>query len=199
MTIVIRYALSAFMVLTALFMTVPAQASIHQTKAHYAEWVKEEARQPINDATAKSIVDAAHEYGKQYGFDPLFLLSIMKVESNFRPKVKNKYGAHGLMQVVPRFHKDKIKGRNILAIKTNVQVGTKILRDCFDRHKQKFAAAISCYNGGASAKYVKKVRIAYKDARRVDVAMRFSKELPIPEFRVLVDGQLPKDVMVASL
>ncbi len=38
---------------------------------------------------------------KRFGFDPLLVLSVIEVESHFRPKVKSPKGALGLMQVQP--------------------------------------------------------------------------------------------------
>ena len=44
------------------------------------------------------------QYSQQYNVDPLFITSIIKVESNFNPDAKSKKGAIGLMQAIKRFN-----------------------------------------------------------------------------------------------
>lgn len=172
----------------AMFFTTGAFASTSHSNHHHALWVKKNATKPITMETARNIVDTTVNIADQYGFDPIMLLAIMKVESGFRPKVKNTYGAMGLMQVVPRFHKDKIGKANILNIKTNIKVGAQVLSDCFDRNNLFLERAVQCYNGGASAKYIKKLRVAYASIARHDVKMRFAKELPVYQTAKLTTG-----------
>ena len=41
------------------------------------------------------------QYSQQCNVDPLFITSIIKVESNFNPDARSKKGAIGLMQIMP--------------------------------------------------------------------------------------------------
>ncbi|HXE37390.1 MAG TPA: transglycosylase SLT domain-containing protein, partial [Azonexus sp.] len=59
------------------------------------------------------------------------------VESGFNPFSQSVFGAQGLMQVVPRFHKDKLPEEAdqaaFLDPVTNVQIGAKVLKESIRR------------------------------------------------------------------
>jgi soluble lytic murein transglycosylase-like protein len=82
-------------------------------------------------------VSEAYVAGSATGVDPLLILAVMAVESRFHPFAESDFGAKGLMQVVPRFHLDKLAahgGENaVLHPGTNILVGAQILRDYIRR------------------------------------------------------------------
>ena len=88
------------------------------------------------DAT-EQLVGAAHEAGGRLGMDPLLILSVMAVESRFNPIAESVMGAKGLMQVIPKFHQDKLEehgGRDsVFDPMTNIMVGSRILKDAMRR------------------------------------------------------------------
>src|SRR5476649_784686 len=88
------------------------------------------------DAT-EQLVGAAHEAGSQLGMDPLLILAVMAVESRFNPIAESVMGAKGLMQVMPKIHKDKLEEHGgqdaVLDPMTNIIVGTRILKDAIRR------------------------------------------------------------------
>lgn len=88
------------------------------------------------DATAQ-LVGAAHDAGKRLGIDPLLILAVMAVESRFNPIAESVMGAKGLMQVIPKFHQDKLEEHggeeSVLDPMTNILVGTRILKDAMRR------------------------------------------------------------------
>lgn len=43
----------------------------------------------------------AVKYGKQYNIDPLWILAMVKTESNFNPRARSSHEAIGLMQILP--------------------------------------------------------------------------------------------------
>jgi len=91
--------------------------------------VSTEALQPIF-ATAEAA-------GRELRIDPLLIIAVIGVESGFNPFSQSVFGAQGLMQVVPRFHKDKLPEEADLADfldpVTNVQIGAKVLKESIRR------------------------------------------------------------------
>lgn len=115
-------------------------------------------RQPLNEVAR--IVDAAFETGTRLGLPPGLLLAIVAQESSFRATARSNYGAVGLMQVVPKFHQDKIRrlaphSEGLLHPEANVEVGARVLREYWLRTGD-LAAALRRYSGGAT-RYAQKV------------------------------------------
>jgi len=69
---------------------------------------------------------------KEVNIDPVLLLAVISVESNFNPNTKSHAGAEGLMQVMTSVHKDKyaLYGGATEAVKpeVNIRVGAYILK-----------------------------------------------------------------------
>jgi len=69
---------------------------------------------------------------KEVNIDPVLLLAVISVESNFNPNTKSHAGAEGLMQVMTSVHKDKyaLFGGTSEAVKpeVNIRVGAYILK-----------------------------------------------------------------------
>lgn len=115
--------------------------------------VSVEAVQPIF-ATAQSV-------GKELHIDPLLIIAVIGVESGFNPFSQSVVGAQGLMQVVPRYHKDKLPedSSSFLDPVTNVQVGARVLKESIRRQGgleeglQQFGGAID----DAGRRYATKV------------------------------------------
>jgi len=91
--------------------------------------VSTEALQPIF-ATAQVV-------GRDLHLDPLLIIAVIGVESGFNPFSQSVFGAQGLMQVVPRFHMDKLPEEadrsDFLDPVVNVQVGAKVLKESISR------------------------------------------------------------------
>lgn len=91
--------------------------------------VSTDALQPIF-ATAQAI-------GRDLHLDPLLIIAVIGVESGFNPFSQSGFGAQGLMQVVPRFHMDKLPEEadraGFLDPVTNVQVGARVLHESIRR------------------------------------------------------------------
>ncbi|HEX9195070.1 MAG TPA: transglycosylase SLT domain-containing protein [Azonexus sp.] len=91
--------------------------------------VSTEALEPIF-VTAQSI-------GKELRIDPLLIIAVIGIESGFNPFSQSVVGAKGLMQVVPRYHMDKLPEEAdrsaFLDPVTNVQVGAKVLYESIRR------------------------------------------------------------------
>ncbi|UUM21672.1 lytic transglycosylase domain-containing protein [Mycoavidus sp. SF9855] len=115
------------------------------------------AREPLN-----KLVKAAFTTGREFGLDPLLLLSVIAIESRFNPYAESGVGAQGLMQVMSRLHADKFDHFGGLAAAfdplANLKVGALILKDCIVRGGslaqglRLYVGAISKYDGIYGAK-----------------------------------------------
>ena len=92
--------------------------------------VSTEALQPIF-ATAQTV-------GRELHLDPLLIIAVIGVESGFNPFSQSVVGAQGPMQVMPRFHLDKLPDEAAPAAfldpVTNVQVGARVLKESISRN-----------------------------------------------------------------
>jgi len=88
------------------------------------------------DAIA-GFVASAYRAGGQFKLDPLLILAVMAVESRYNPIAESNMGAKGLMQVIPKFHLDKLLEHGgepaLLDPEVNIQVGAQILREYLGR------------------------------------------------------------------
>jgi len=103
------------------------------------------------ETKVRHYVNLAWQHADKYpAIEPELLLAIMQKESSLRADVKNGYGAIGLMQVVPRFHKEKIKaGETLFDPDVNIRVGAQVLDEYLRWHKGELNAALKRYSGGA--------------------------------------------------
>lgn len=101
---------------------------------------------------AQTIIDES----LKYGFDPVFLLSVIQSESRFNPDARGGHGEIGLMQILPPTgswiaEKAGLKWRGPSTLKdniANIKLGAAyfaFLRDRFDSHARLYIAA---YNMG---------------------------------------------------
>lgn len=132
-----------------------------QEQSSLIEWVKNNAQIKLKDSDAIKIIREAYAQGYSSNINPHLILAVIKTESGFRYKARSIEGATGLMQVIPKWHKDKIKNRNPTDMKVSIEVGTKILSDCLIKYNGNNLKALNCYSGGGGKKYFNKV-VSYK-------------------------------------
>ncbi|MGH8748058.1 MAG: lytic transglycosylase domain-containing protein, partial [Burkholderiales bacterium] len=94
-------------------------------------------RYRVADEAVAGFVSAAYRAGRQFAVDPLLILAVMAVESRYNPVAESGVGAKGLMQVLPRFHLDKLEAHGgeeaLLDPDVNIEIGTQILREYLRR------------------------------------------------------------------
>jgi len=90
--------------------------------------------------SAKALIpvfETAQSVGRELRIDPLLLIAVISVESRFNPFSQSPMGAQGLMQIIPRYHQDKVPTaageQPFLDPVTNVQIGAKILHEAIRR------------------------------------------------------------------
>ena len=129
--------------------------------ARVRDWVSRRYR--VSTVALEPVLLAAEEAGRHVGIDPLLIVAVMAVESSFNPFAESHAGAQGLMQVIPRFHMDKIGddgGEDALFDpELNVRVGTLVLQEGLRRYGS-MQSALQYYGGALSdpaAAYARKV------------------------------------------
>jgi len=106
-------------------------------------------RYKVADGAAADVVRTAFREGGRHGLDPMLILAVIAVESRFNPFAASEQGALGLMQIVPRFHKDKLPDEGapaMLETAANIAVGSRILKDSIRRGGSD-EAGLQLYNG----------------------------------------------------
>jgi len=139
----------------------PAAAITKQLSAKAAEARRERAvvaafiarRYRVADEAAANYVATAYQAGRKFAVDPLLVLAVMAVESRYNPVAESHVGAKGLMQVLPRFHLDKLAAHGgvkaLLDPDVNIEVGTQILREYLHRFGRT-VTALQQYAGAMS-------------------------------------------------
>lgn len=129
--------------------------------ARVRDWIADTYR--VSETALLTALVAAETSAQELGFDPLLIVAIMAVESSFNHRAVSNMGAQGLMQVIPRYHQDKIgpqRGKNALFDpKVNVRVGTLVLHEGLQRYGS-MQRALQYYNGALkdpNARYTRKV------------------------------------------
>ncbi len=91
-----------------------------------------EKKYKLDRAKIEEYVSNTILVAKEVNIDPVLLLAVISVESNFNPNTKSHAGAEGLMQVMTSVHKDKydLYGGTTEAVKpeVNIRVGAYILK-----------------------------------------------------------------------
>lgn len=113
-------------------------------------YIVERYRRPPGEARA--IVRAAEQAAWQHGLPASLLLAIAETESSFNPLARSRYGARGLMQVVPRFHPEAVRAvggsARLNDPAANIEVGARVLAGYVGRAGA-LEPALARYSGGA--------------------------------------------------
>jgi len=140
---------------------VATQAVQEREQQALAEFISRRYR--IADSAAADFVAIAYRAGKQHSVDPVLILSVMAIESRYNPVAESTMGAKGLMQVIPRFHLEKLLDHGgeaaLLDPEVNIHVGAQILREYYRRFADQ-EMALQMYAGAfdePTSQYTNKV------------------------------------------
>ncbi|MDR0577111.1 MAG: transglycosylase SLT domain-containing protein [Candidatus Accumulibacter sp.] len=124
------------------------------------DYVKRRYR--VSPEAVLPVFEVAELIGRERRIDPLLILAIIGVESGFNPFAESTMGARGLMQVIPRFHMDKVpKGLGVQHLfdpVVNIRVGVHVLEEAI-RRRGGLAAGLQYYAGASDSRgsYANKV------------------------------------------
>ncbi len=118
-----------------------AEVWLHDMSKRLERWVKD-PRERIE------ILKTVHYEARRAGLEPELVLAVIEVESAFDRFAISVSGARGLMQVMP-FWLDEIQlsDKNLFKIRTNLRMGTTILRYYLDMENGNLGLALARYNG----------------------------------------------------
>ncbi len=108
------------------------------------------------------VFEVAQLIGKERRIDPLLIVAVIGIESRFNPFAESAMGAQGLMQIIPRFHMDKVPegaGDNpLLDPEINIRVGVHVLEEAIHR-RGGLVAGLQSYAGSSDSEgsYASKV------------------------------------------
>lgn len=120
-------------------------------------------RYRVAEEAIAGFVASAYRIGAELRLDPLLILAVMAVESRYNPVAESVLGAKGLMQVIARFHLDKLIEHGgepaLLDPEVNIRVGARILHEYLRRFGD-VETALQMYAGAfdePSSQYSSKV------------------------------------------
>ncbi len=118
-------------------------------------------RYRVSEEALMPVFELAQTAGREHRIDPLLIVAVIGIESGFNPFAESSLGAQGLMQIIPRFHLDKVPEdsaeKSFLNPEVNVRVGAHILREAITRRG--LVAGLQFYGGASDAQgsYANKV------------------------------------------
>ncbi len=107
-------------------------------------------RYQVSAVALEPLLASAQQTGRSVGVDPLLLVAVMAIESRFNPFAESPMGAQGLMQVIPKWHPDKVDVKSDRAAlfdpETNIRVGALVLKE-YIQTTGSVERALQQYNG----------------------------------------------------
>lgn len=128
----------------------PGTTDLKPYHAGVLDYVKRRYR--VSPEAVLPVFEVAELIGKERRIDPLLILAIIGIESGFNPFAESTMGARGLMQVIPRFHMDKVPvgagSRHLFDPAVNIQVGVRVLEEAI-RRRGGLTAGLQYYAGSS--------------------------------------------------
>lgn len=113
----------------------PAQDALSPRMQGALDYVKRRYR--VSAEALQPVFEVAQLIGKERRIDPLLIVAMIGIESGFNPFAESTMGAQGLMQVIPRFHRDKVPhnagDKPLLDPLINITVGVRVLEEAIRR------------------------------------------------------------------
>ncbi len=123
-------------------------------KKMVSKWLSKKYR--VAETAVVKIVEISHQAAKKYELDPNLILAIIAIESSFNPFAESGAGAQGLMQIMPKYHQEKLQKFDeinpALSYEINIMVGAQILKEYLDAHSSLNTALLRYVGVGASGK-----------------------------------------------
>jgi len=135
-------------------------------------------RYRLSPEALQPIFETAQAAARERQLDPLLIIAVIAIESRFNPFSQSPVGAQGLMQIIPRFHQDKVVKvageQPFLDPVKNVQLGAHILQESIRRQGglieglQYYAGALDDEEQGYANKVLAEKQRLEQASRRKD-------------------------------
>lgn len=122
--------------------------TLYEEKSRLAKAISKKYKR-IKYKEALHVVNLSYQYADKHELDASLLIALIATESGFNKQAVSTEGASGYTQVHAKYHKNKIKGRNIFDTHVNIEVGSTILMECFQKYENKYRS-LACYNGATN-------------------------------------------------
>jgi soluble lytic murein transglycosylase-like protein len=136
-------------------------------------------RYRVSQDVAYDLVRVAHRAGNELQLDPLLIIAVIAVESRFNPIAESVAGAKGLMQIIPKYHFDKLDQfggeKAVYDPAANIQVGAQILKE-YLRLTGNLGSALQMYAGALGDTEDQYTRKVLNEKNRLQQAL--SQTLP---------------------
>ncbi|WP_301102160.1 transglycosylase SLT domain-containing protein [Propionivibrio sp.] len=121
------------------------------------------------------VFEEAQLIGKERRIDPLLIVAIIGIESGFDQFAESSMGARGLMQVIPRFHRDKVPDGAgdgaFLDPRINIRVGVYVLEEAI-RRRGGLVAGLQYYAGSSEPEGIYASKVLAEKERLEQAARR---------------------------
>lgn len=114
------------------------------THGHWDMYLKET---PEPGAGHRSYVEIIRRHASSYRLEEALVKAVIKVESDYQPRIVSRKGAQGLMQLIPETAK-LLKVTNPFDPSENIRGGSEYLRRMLDLFDENLELALAAYNSG---------------------------------------------------
>lgn len=160
------------------------EAQLHAEEVRYravAEFVARRYR--VSQDAAFDLVTLAHSAGQQLQLDPLLIIAVIAIESRFNPIAESRAGAKGLMQIIPKFHGDKLEAfggeEAVFEPEANIHVGARILKE-YLRRTGSLGIALQMYAGALDDDEDQYTRKVLNERHRLQQVVTPSSQRSVP-------------------
>ncbi len=160
MTPVLKTLLSVVLFTSLCVWISPADADIYRYvdasgRIHFTDtptngrWNMYRKEAPSAGSENRSYRDIIRHHASSYRLEEALVKAVIKVESNYQPRIVSKKGAQGLMQLIPETAKS-LKVNNPFDPSENIRGGSEYLRRMLDLFNGDLELALAAYNSGPS-------------------------------------------------
>ena len=137
----------------------------------------------VSQDAAFDLVTHAHKAGRQLQLDPLLIIAMIAIESRFNPIAESPAGAKGLMQIIPKFHGDKLEvfggEEAVFEPEANIHVGARILKE-YLRRTGNLGIALQMYAGALDDELDRYTRKVLDERYRLQQVVSPPRQRPAP-------------------